>query len=129
MIPRRLHLKGFMCYREETEIDFTGSSIWALSGANGAGKSTIFDAMLFALYGEHRMGSQKVWELVHRQAEEFMVEFDFAIGQNEYRVKRTYSRPKKRERCWLYISVGRICLFRAEAGPRAHPRYRDKGRF
>lgn len=96
MIPCRLHLKGFMCYREETEICFTGSSIWALSGANGAGKSTIFDAMLFALYGEHRMGSQKVWELVHRQTEEFMVVFDFAIGENEYRVKRTYSKAKKK---------------------------------
>ncbi len=104
MIPRRLYLKGFMCYREETEICFTGPSIWALCGANGAGKSTIFDAMLFALYGEHRMGKQNVEALIHREAESFIVEFDFALGENVYRVKRTFSRKKKGTMLALHLS-------------------------
>jgi exonuclease SbcC len=104
MIPRRLYLKGFMCYREETEICFTGPSIWALCGANGAGKSTIFDAMLFALYGEHRMGKQNVESLIHREAESFIVEFDFALGENVYRVRRTFSRKKKGTMLALHLS-------------------------
>ncbi len=104
MIPRRVYLKGFMCYREETEICFTGPSIWALCGANGAGKSTIFDAMLFALYGEHRMGKQNVEALIHREAESFIVEFDFALGENVYRVKRTASQKKKGTMLALHLS-------------------------
>ena len=104
MIPRRLSLKGFMSYREETEIYFTGPSIWALCGANGAGKSTIFDAMLFALYGEHRMGKQNVDALIHREAEFFVIEFDFALGENVYRVKRTYSRKTKGTMQALHVS-------------------------
>jgi exonuclease SbcC len=111
MIPRRLYLKGFMCYREETEICFTGPSMWALCGANGAGKSTIFDAMLFALYGEHRIGKgerltgkQNVEALIHHRAESFIVEFDFALGENVYRVKRTFSRKKKGTMLALHLS-------------------------
>ncbi|HLG61965.1 MAG TPA: SMC family ATPase [Ktedonosporobacter sp.] len=104
MIPRRLLLKGFMSYREETEIYFTGPAIWALCGANGAGKSTIFDAMLFALYGEHRMGKQNVDALIHREAESFVIEFDFALGENVYRVKRTYARKTKGTMLALHLS-------------------------
>src|SRR6266536_874947 len=98
MIPLRLTLENFMCYREKTEIDFRGSIIWALCGHNGSGKSTIFDAMRYALYGEHRAGKQKIEALIHRSAtvaSSFTIEFDFAIGDNEYRVQRTYSQKKK----------------------------------
>lgn len=98
MIPLRLMLENFMCYREKTEISFRGSTIWALSGHNGSGKSTIFDAIRYALYGEHRAGKQKVEALIHHGAKpgsSFTIEFDFAIGENEYRVHRTYSQNKK----------------------------------
>ena len=98
MIPLRIMLENFMCYREKTEISFRGSTIWALSGHNGSGKSTIFDAMRYALYGEHRAGKQKVEALIHHGTESaasFVVEFDFAIGENEYRVRRTYTQKKK----------------------------------
>lgn len=98
MIPLRLMLENFMCYYEKTEINFRGSAIWALSGHNGAGKSTIFDAMRYALYGEHRAGKQRVEALIHRgitSASFFTIEFDFAVGANEYRIRRTYSRQKR----------------------------------
>lgn len=129
MIPLRLSMQGFMCYREKTEFCFTGPSIWALCGANGAGKSTIFDAMLFDLYGEHRMGSQKVWELVHRQSEEFMVVFDFAIAQNEYRVKRTYSRPKKKGTMLALHLSGPDMPVPGRAGPQPIPGTETKEGF
>jgi exonuclease SbcC len=128
MIPRRLYLKGFMCYREETEICFTGPSIWALCGANGAGKSTVFDAMLFALYGEHRMGKQNVEALIHRGAESFIVEFDFAMGENVYRVKRTFSRKKKGTMLALHLS-GPGAPVPGRAGPRQFPGTETKDGF
>lgn len=128
MIPHRLYLKGFMCYREETEICFTGPSIWALCGANGAGKSTIFDAMLFALYGEHRMGKQNVEALIHREAESFVVEFDFALGENVYRVRRTFSRKKKGTMLALHLS-GPDVPVPGRAGPQPCPGTETKDGF
>ena len=128
MIPRRLYLKGFMCYREETEVRFTGPSIWALCGANGAGKSTIFDAMLFALYGEHRMGKQNVEALIHREAESFIVEFDFALGENIYSVRRTFSRKKKGTMLALHLS-GPDVPAPGRAGPQPCPGTETKDGF
>ncbi len=111
MIPLRVYVKGFMCYRDEAEIRFSGSTLWALCGANAAGKSTIFDAMRYALYGKHRnnkeqTGSQRTWELIHHDArvKEFEIEFDFSHGENEYRVRRTYSRKKKGTTQALHLS-------------------------
>ncbi len=107
MIPLRIMLENFMCYREKTEISFRGSTIWALSGHNGSGKSTIFDAMRYALYGEHRAGKQKVEALIHHSttsAPSFAIEFDFAIGKDEYRVLRTYSQKKKGTTLALHLA-------------------------
>jgi DNA repair exonuclease SbcCD ATPase subunit len=107
MIPLRIMLENFMCYREKTEISFRGSTIWALSGHNGSGKSAIFDAMRYALYGEHRAGKQKAEALIHHSASaasSFRIEFDFAIGENEYRVQRTYSQKKKGTTLVLHLA-------------------------
>jgi DNA repair protein SbcC/Rad50 len=51
MRPVRLVLDGFGSYRHETEIDFTGVDFFALVGPTGSGKSTVIDALCFALYG------------------------------------------------------------------------------
>jgi len=49
--PLRLILDGFATYRTETEVDFTDVDFFALTGPTGAGKSTVIDALCFALYG------------------------------------------------------------------------------
>ena len=93
MIPRQISLRGFMSYGDElTSISFRGASLWALAGENGAGKSTLFDAMFYALYGEHRLGLQGAQQLIHHGCESLLVECDFAVGEDEYRVRRTLSR-------------------------------------
>jgi exonuclease SbcC len=51
MRPIRLVLDGFGTYRHQTEIDFTGVQFFALVGPTGSGKSTVIDALCFALYG------------------------------------------------------------------------------
>lgn len=51
MRPIRLDLHGFAAFREPTVVDFTGVEYFALVGPTGSGKSTVIDAMTFALYG------------------------------------------------------------------------------
>lgn len=51
MRPVLLHLNGFCSYRTETQIDFRDADFFVLVGATGSGKSTVIDAMVFALYG------------------------------------------------------------------------------
>ncbi|MFD1517723.1 AAA family ATPase, partial [Pseudonocardia yunnanensis] len=51
MRPVLLEIAGFGSFREPTTLDFTGAEYFALVGPTGAGKSTVIDAMTFALYG------------------------------------------------------------------------------
>ncbi|MEX2423802.1 MAG: SMC family ATPase [Acidimicrobiia bacterium] len=51
MRPVALHLAGFTAYRAPTDIDFQGADLFALTGPTGSGKSSIIDAICFALYG------------------------------------------------------------------------------
>ncbi len=51
MRPVQLDLSGFAAFREPTSIDFDGADFFALVGPTGSGKSSIIDAICFALYG------------------------------------------------------------------------------
>lgn len=94
MIPRRVSLRGFLSYRDEQVIDFAGSGLWMLAGHNGSGKSGVFDAVTFALFGQHRGGAQQHTELIHKDESELTVAFDFNLGDRTFRAKRTLRRTK-----------------------------------
>ena len=51
MRPVLLEMEGFAAFRERSVVDFTGAEYFALVGPTGAGKSTVIDALTFALYG------------------------------------------------------------------------------
>lgn len=51
MRPLRLELEGFTSYREPTVVDFADTDLLVFTGATGSGKSSIIDAIIFALYG------------------------------------------------------------------------------
>ncbi|HTU18011.1 MAG TPA: SMC family ATPase [Gemmataceae bacterium] len=90
MIPQRIRLKGFLCYKDEQEITFdSNATLWMLSGLNGSGKSSIFDAVTYALFGHHRGGSQHAVELINKDSDGLTVEFDFRLDTQVYRVRRT----------------------------------------
>lgn len=96
MIPLRISLKGFLCYKEEQEITFdSNASLWMLSGLNGSGKSSIFDAVTYSLFGSHRGGSQHAVELINKDSDGLAVEFDFRLDSQVYRVRRTLRRTSK----------------------------------
>ena len=94
MIPLRVCLQNFMSYGAEQTFSFEGATLWMLSGDNGAGKSTVFDAMTYALYGSVRSRSTDAVELIHHGENGLRVEFDFASGDRKYRVRRTLTRKK-----------------------------------
>ena len=52
MIPLHLTISGFLSYREAVELDLTGIDLACISGANGAGKSSLLDAITWVLFGE-----------------------------------------------------------------------------
>lgn len=91
MIPLRVSLEGFLSYQERQVIDFDGSTLWMLWGPNGVGKSAVFDAITFALFGAHRAGSgaRNARELINHHADKFIIEFDFMVDGVAYRIRRT----------------------------------------
>ncbi len=95
MIPRRVYLRGFLSYRDEQEVSFDGSALWMLSGLNGSGKSSVFDAVTYALFGHHRGGSVHAHELINKESSGAVVEFDFTQDGEVYRAKRTLQRDGK----------------------------------
>jgi exonuclease SbcC len=92
MIPLRVRLKGFLCYKDEQDVCFDGSSLWMLSGLNGSGKSAVFDGVTYALFGHHRGGSQKVEELINKNSDGLEVEFEFLQEGQGYRIRRVAKR-------------------------------------
>jgi exonuclease SbcC len=91
MIPVRLKLKGFLSYREPVELDFTGFSLACIAGENGAGKSSLLDAITWALFGRARKADESVINTASEAAE---VTLDFDYEGNRYRVQRTNPRGK-----------------------------------
>src|SRR5262245_48446606 len=51
MRPLRLDMEGFGTFRDADTIDFSDTDFFALVGATGSGKTTVIDAICFALYG------------------------------------------------------------------------------
>src|SRR5439155_11479900 len=62
---------------------------------NGSGKSAIFDAVTYALFGHHRGGATGAAELINKDSDGFVVEFDFLLDGDLYRVKRTLRKGVK----------------------------------
>ncbi len=86
MIPLKLQLRNFMCYRQLDSLDFSGIHLACLAGDNGHGKSALLDAITWALWGKARAKHDD--ELIHLGQSEMEVEFEFALGENHYRIIR-----------------------------------------
>lgn len=89
MIPRRVELSNFLSFGERQTFEFTDDeALWVLCGGNGVGKSAIFDAMTFALFGEHRGGGLNANQLIRHGANSFLVVFEFEFNHTVYAIER-----------------------------------------
>jgi DNA repair protein SbcC/Rad50 len=93
MIPLHLRIAGFLSYRDPVELDFSSFELACISGQNGAGKSSLLDAMTWVLFGEARGKSTDVINL-NLDVKAAEVALTFAYEGNTFRVQRTLPRGK-----------------------------------
>ncbi len=91
MIPVKLSISGFLSYKQTAELDFRDFQIACVSGANGAGKSTIFDAITWVMFGVARSRDDS---LIHYSSDQAEVILDFLYEDQLYRIQRIKPREK-----------------------------------
>lgn len=109
MLLQRIELKNFLGHggqqngagdTKPVEVDLRSSALWLIHGPNGCGKSSLFDAITFALYKEHRGGKSNFDCLLHDGTDKAEVSLDIALGGESYRIQRTISRRRTGARVW-----------------------------
>ncbi|HWV32078.1 MAG TPA: SMC family ATPase [Dyadobacter sp.] len=96
MIPKRLIIKGLYSYQTEQEIDFdplTDASLFGIFGAVGSGKSSILEAITFALYGDterlNKSGDDRTYNMMNLRSDELLIDFECIAGKNGERYRFT----------------------------------------
>ncbi|MCP3854339.1 MAG: SMC family ATPase [Actinomycetia bacterium] len=97
MRPLRLEVQGFTAFREPTVVDFEGADLFALVGPTGSGKSSLIDAMIFALYGSvpRYDDTRLVAPVISQGMAEARVRLDFAVGSEQYVAVRVVRRTAR----------------------------------
>lgn len=104
MIPIKLTIEGLYSYQQRQEIDFselTNIGLFGIFGATGSGKSTILEAITFALYGQTERllekGDDRNYNMLNLRSNRMYIAFDFYnFEQKKYRAIREFKRnPKK----------------------------------
>ena len=100
MIPLKLTVKNFMCYRDDVPpLHFEGIHVACLCGDNGHGKTSLLDAITWVLWGIARatptgtgtINALRMSDLVHMGQTDMSVELDFTSGGQLYRVIRRHT--------------------------------------
>ncbi|ACC42013.1 chromosome partition ATPase protein [Mycobacterium marinum M] len=92
MRPLRLRIKGLRSFRSEVEINFSELALVAIVGDTGAGKSSILEAITYALYNATTWEQRGVKQLISDGATTMTVQLDFACDGQRYRITRSTSR-------------------------------------
>ncbi|MDJ0599981.1 MAG: exonuclease subunit SbcC [Crocosphaera sp.] len=91
MIPLQLTLKNFLSYREIV-LDFRGLHTACICGANGAGKSSLLEAITWAIWGKSRTATDE--DIIHTTADYVRVDFEFISYEQSYRIIRSRQRGR-----------------------------------
>lgn len=104
MIPIKLSIQGLYSYQEKQEIDFQQlieASIFGIFGKVGSGKTSLLEAISFALYGKtERLNDQdkRAYNMMNLKSKQLLIEFEFQAGPDHQRYKFIYEakrHPKK----------------------------------
>jgi DNA repair protein SbcC/Rad50 len=90
--PLSLKIKGLTSFRDEQEIDFTDMDLFVLWGPTGSGKSSVLDAITYALYGKVERVGNEPSQLVSQGQPRMAVALEFAVGDRAYRITRSTTR-------------------------------------
>ncbi len=116
MLPIRLEMRNFLAFRAPQPISFDGLDLACLSGDNGVGKSSILDAITWALWGRAR--AKRDQELIHLGQDDMQVQLDFLQDGARYRVSRRRARAGRGSRGVLDLLAW---------GERSSPRIINRG--
>ncbi len=95
MRPLKLAVQGFTCFRQHTELDFGALELYAIQGPTGSGKSSLLDAVMYALYGQTpRLGKVGHEALISQGERALSVSLEFESGGERYRVARAKGRKQ-----------------------------------
>ncbi|HSR68830.1 MAG TPA: SMC family ATPase [Acidobacteriota bacterium] len=90
MRPIRLELEGFTCFKRKVEIDFSKLDLFAITGPTGSGKTSLLDAVIFALYGRTpRLGPGQASDLISQGLLRLSVLLEFQASGRRWRIART----------------------------------------
>ena len=104
MRPLKMTMTAFGPYAGTEEIDFDRlgtSGLYLITGDTGAGKTTIFDALIFALYGQASGPNREPSMLRSKYADRYAepgVKLTFLYNGREYTVRRTLEHPRRKAR-------------------------------
>ena len=112
MRPLRLSIEGFTAFRYPVDLDLEELDLFAITGPTGAGKSSLIDAICYALYGRVPRVTNEVTSCISQGMDRMQVTLEFRAGDERYRIYRETRRkgaPNVRlERCeggdWLPVS-------------------------
>lgn len=105
MIPIELKIKGLYSYQEEQTIDFTkltSAGLFGIFGTVGSGKSSILEAIIYAIYGRtdklNLAGDNRNYNMMNLKCNELLIDFIFEAGKerDSYRSIVTGRRNSKR---------------------------------
>jgi len=88
MRPLRISIEGLRSFRAEVKIDFNQRTQIAVIGDTGAGKSSILEAMTYALYGQTSVGGRSKQELMNDTSDTMRVVLRFRVAGQEWEVTR-----------------------------------------
>lgn len=107
MKPLKIEMEAFGSYGKKTIIDFTKpqQNLFLVSGSTGSGKTTIFDAIVFALYGEASSNSnKKTGEILQSQYASYDVE---PYVQLSFKEKNKIYTVKRYPQHWEFLKTGK----------------------
>ncbi|WP_020601865.1 AAA family ATPase [Spirosoma spitsbergense] len=119
MIPIKLSIQGLYSYQELQEIDFrqlVASSVFGIFGKVGSGKTSLLEAISFALYGKtERLNSQDklLYNMMNLKSKHLIIDFEFQAGPNEQLYKFVYE-AKRHAKKHHEIGPGERRMFKRE---------------